>query len=32
MTRVTLHKGKERRPLAGHPWIYRGEVQRIEGD
>ena len=32
MHKITLHKGKERRPLAGHPWIYRGEVQRIEGD
>ena len=32
MTRVTLHKGRERRPLAGHPWIYQGEIQRIEGD
>jgi len=31
MHKITLHKGKERRPLAGHPWIYRGEVQRIEG-
>ena len=32
MTRVTLHNGRERRPLAGHPWIYQGEIQRIEGD
>ena len=32
MTRVTLHKGRERRPLAGHPWIYRGEIRRLEGD
>jgi len=32
MIRVTLHKGRERRPLAGHPWIYQGEIQRIEGD
>ena len=32
MTRVTLHKGRERRPLSGHPWIYRGEIHRIEGD
>ncbi len=32
VTRVSLHKGRERRPLAGHPWIYRGEIQGIEGD
>ncbi|MGH7411473.1 MAG: class I SAM-dependent rRNA methyltransferase [Candidatus Methylomirabilis sp.] len=32
MTRVTLHKGRERRPLSGHPWIYRGEIRRVEGD
>ncbi len=31
MMRVALHKGRERRPLAGHPWIYQGEVHRIEG-
>ena len=31
MLKITLHKGKERRPLSGHPWIYRGEVQRVEG-
>ena len=32
MTRVTLHKGRERRPLSGHPWIYQGEIRRIEGN
>lgn len=32
MTRVVLHRGKERRLLAGHPWVYQGEIQRIEGD
>ena len=32
MIRVVLHKGRERRPLAGHPWIYQGEIERIEGD
>ncbi|MCI0409482.1 MAG: class I SAM-dependent rRNA methyltransferase, partial [Acidobacteria bacterium] len=32
MTRVTLHKGRERRPLAGHPWIYQGEIQWVEKD
>jgi 23S rRNA (cytosine1962-C5)-methyltransferase len=30
--RVTLRRGSERRALAGHPWIYRGEIERIEGD
>ena len=32
MARVVLHRGRERRQLAGHPWIYQGEIQRIEGD
>jgi 23S rRNA (cytosine1962-C5)-methyltransferase len=32
MKRITLHKGRERRPLAGHPWIYRGEVAQMAGD
>lgn len=32
MKKVILPKGRERRPLAGHPWIYQGEIQRIEGD
>ena len=32
MVRVVLHKGRERRPMAGHPWIYQGEIQRIEGE
>lgn len=32
MVEVTLLRGRERRPLAGHPWIYRGEIERIEGD
>jgi 23S rRNA (cytosine1962-C5)-methyltransferase len=27
-----LHKGRDRRALAGHPWIYPGEIERIEGD
>ncbi|MBI3989024.1 MAG: class I SAM-dependent rRNA methyltransferase [candidate division NC10 bacterium] len=32
MVEVTLLRGRERRPLAGHPWIYQGEIERIEGD
>lgn len=32
MIRVVLHKGRERRLWSGHPWIYQGEIQRIEGD
>ncbi len=32
MVEVTLLRGRERRPLAGHPWIYRGELERIRGD
>lgn len=32
MIEVTLLRGRERRPLAGHPWIYRGELERIRGD
>ncbi len=31
MVRVTLHKGRELRLLAGHPWIYQRDLQRIEG-
>lgn len=32
MIRVALHRGREARPLAGHPWIYASEVAKIEGD
>lgn len=31
MVEVRLYKGRERRPLAGHPWIYQGEIERVEG-
>jgi 23S rRNA (cytosine1962-C5)-methyltransferase len=31
VARVVLHKGRERRAMAGHPWIYQGEIQRVEG-
>lgn len=30
--RLILKKGSERRQLMGHPWVYDGEVVRIEGN
>jgi 23S rRNA (cytosine1962-C5)-methyltransferase len=32
MITVTLAPGKERRVNAGHPWIYRSEIARVEGE
>jgi 23S rRNA (cytosine1962-C5)-methyltransferase len=32
MARLILRRGREGRILAGHPWIYRGEVAEIVGD
>jgi 23S rRNA (cytosine1962-C5)-methyltransferase len=32
MLTVTLTAGKEQRINAGHPWVYRSEIARIEGD
>jgi 23S rRNA (cytosine1962-C5)-methyltransferase len=32
MITVTLVPGKERRINAGHPWIYRSEIARVEGE
>ena len=29
--RVGLRPGKERRLLRGHPWVYEGEIEEIEG-
>lgn len=29
--RIILKKGSERRQLMGHPWVYDGEVVRVEG-
>lgn len=29
--RLMLKKGSERRQLLGHPWVYEGEVARVEG-
>ncbi len=32
MARLILKRGREGRILAGHPWIYRGEVAEVVGD
>ena len=32
MPSVILRKGKEHRLVAGHPWVYAGEIQRVTGD
>lgn len=32
MARCRLLPGKEKRVAAGHPWIYRTEIDRVEGD
>jgi 23S rRNA (cytosine1962-C5)-methyltransferase len=32
MASVILGPGKERRLLAGHPWVYSGEIARVVGD
>jgi 23S rRNA (cytosine1962-C5)-methyltransferase len=32
MINATLAPGKEKRINAGHPWIYRSEIARIEGE
>ena len=32
MPSVILKAGKERRLIAGHPWIYAGEIDKITGD
>jgi 23S rRNA (cytosine1962-C5)-methyltransferase len=29
--RLVLKKGSERRQLLGHPWVYEGEIDRLEG-
>lgn len=31
MYTLTLKKGEEKRILAGHPWVYANEIQKIEG-
>lgn len=32
MSFITLQPGKERRCVAGHPWIYGGEIKSITGE
>lgn len=32
MARLILKRGREGRIVAGHPWIYRGEVDEVVGD
>lgn len=32
MTRVTLIKGKEKRVATGHPWIFKSDIENIEGE
>ncbi|MFQ5521854.1 MAG: rRNA large subunit methyltransferase I, partial [Candidatus Methylomirabilia bacterium] len=32
MTKLILKRGREGRLLAGHPWIYRGEVAELVGN
>ncbi len=32
MATIELKPGREKRLLAGHPWVYAGEVRRIRGD
>ncbi len=31
MAKVILNPGREKRPLSGHPWIFRSDIQRVEG-
>jgi 23S rRNA (cytosine1962-C5)-methyltransferase len=32
MAKAVLLKGKEKRVEAGHPWIFRSDIERVEGD
>ena len=32
MANVYLHKNKEQRVLNGHPWIFRSDIEKVEGD
>jgi 23S rRNA (cytosine1962-C5)-methyltransferase len=32
LPRVILKKGKEKPPLRGHPWVFSGAVEKVEGD
>lgn len=31
MTTVMLHKGKEQRVYGGHPWVFRSDIARVQG-
>ncbi len=32
MATVFLHRGKEQRVYSGHPWVFRSDIARVEGD
>lgn len=32
MTTVILQKGKEQRVYSGHPWVFRSDIARVEGE
>jgi 23S rRNA (cytosine1962-C5)-methyltransferase len=32
VAKIFLHRRREERVLAGHPWVYRSEIERVEGD
>jgi len=32
MATVFLHRNREARVLAAHPWVYRSEIERVEGE
>lgn len=32
MTTVFLHRTKERRVYGGHPWVFRSDIARVEGE
>ena len=32
MANVYLHKNKEQRVLSGHPWVFRSDIETVEGD
>lgn len=32
MTKVHLQKGKDKRVLEGHPWVYDNEIEKVDGE
>ncbi len=32
MPKIVLHRHREERVLGGHPWVYRSEIERVEGE